>query len=50
MMRSGDCDFNSLRLNLNHTDDFIVDNSPIVDKYLSRYDYKFTTEEYPNGY
>ena len=45
MMRSGDSDFNSLRLNLNHTDDFIVDNAPIVDKYLSRYDDKFTTEE-----
>ena len=28
MMRSGDCDLTTLRLNLNNTDDFIVDNAP----------------------
>ena len=44
MLRSGDCDLDSLRLNLNHTDDFIIDNSPIVDKYLEKYHEKFTTE------
>ena len=31
MMRSGDCDLTTLRLNLNNTDDFIVDNAPIVE-------------------
>ena len=43
MMRSGDCDLNTLRLTLNHTDDFIVDNAPIVDKFLHKYYEKFTT-------
>ena len=43
MMRSGDCDLTTLRLSLNHTDDFIVDNAPIVDKFMQKYYEKFTT-------
>ena len=44
MMRSGNCDLTTLRINLNNTDDFIVDNTPIVDKYLEKYDKKFTSK------
>ena len=42
MMRSGECDISNLRLLLNHTDDFIVDNAPVVDKFLQKYYEKFT--------
>ena len=42
MMRSGECNLQDLQLTLSHTDDFIVDNSPIVDKYMQKYYEKFT--------
>ena len=42
MMRSGN--FNSSRIynTMKYIDDFVTDNSPIVDKYLTKYDEKFT--------
>lgn len=42
MMRSGDykqsCIYNSIK----NIDDYVADNSPIIDKYLQKYDEKFT--------
>ena len=41
MMRSGD--FNkSIYITMKNIDDYVTDNSPIVDKYLGKYDEKFT--------
>ena len=45
MMRSGDFQPSYLYNKMSNIDDYVTDNSPIVDKYLSRYDNKFTTEE-----
>ena len=42
MMRSGECNLQDLQLTLNHTDDFVVDNAPIVDKFMQKYYEKFT--------
>ena len=44
MMRSGDFQPSYLYNKMSNIDDYVTDNSPIVDKYLSRYDKKFTTE------
>ena len=44
MMRSGDFQPSYLYNKMSNIDDYVTDNSPIVDKYLSRYDNKFTTE------
>ena len=45
MLRSGDYDSNHLQITMTQTDNFICDNSPIVDKFLTKYDKFFTSEE-----
>ena len=41
MMRSGVFEPFYLHITIRNIDDYVADNSPIVDKYLSRYDEKF---------
>ena len=41
MMRSGDFEPSYIHITMMNIDDYVTDNSPIVDKYLSRYDEKF---------
>ena len=43
MMRSGEYEVNSILHTMRNLDDFVVDNSPIIDKHLSKYDEKFTS-------
>ena len=45
MLRSGDYDSNHLQITMTQTDNFICDNSPIVDKFSTKYDKFFTSEE-----
>ena len=42
MLRSGDCDIDHLRVTMTNLDDYIVDNSPIIDNFLQKYYEKFT--------
>ena len=42
MMRTGDFNDSSIYNSMKNIDDYVTDNSPIVDKYLSKYDEKFT--------
>ena len=41
VMRNGDFNTKSLVDTMTNIDNYVIDNSPIVDKYLSRYDEKF---------
>ena len=41
-MRNGDFNRKSLVYTMTNIDNYVNDNSPIVDKYLGRYDEKFT--------
>jgi len=42
MMRSGDFNSSSIHNTMKNIDDYVTDNSPIVDKYLIKYNEKFT--------
>ena len=42
MMRSGDFNTSYIYIIMKNIDDYVADNSPIVDKYLTKYDEKFT--------
>ena len=42
MMRSGDFNTSSLYTAIKNIDDYVTDNSPIIDKYLIKYDKIFT--------
>ena len=42
MMRSGDFNASSIYNTMKNIDDYVTDNSPIVDKYLIKYDETFT--------
>ena len=44
MMRSGDFEMSSIYVTMRNIDDYVTDNSPIVDKYLRKYDEKFTSQ------
>ena len=44
-LRSGEINLHELHVKMQHYDDFILDNSPLVDKFYLKYDEKFTTEE-----
>ena len=44
MLRSGECDLYLLQITMTQTDDFITDNSPIIDKFLMEYNKHFTSE------
>lgn len=44
-LRSGEYDSNHMQITMTNTDDFITDNSPIIDKFLLKYDKLFTSEE-----
>ena len=41
-MRGGDFNQSSIHVTMKNIDDYVTDNSPIVDKYLLKYDEKFT--------
>ena len=41
-MRSGKFDSPHICNTMKNIDDFVTDNSPIIDKYLTKYDEKFT--------
>ena len=41
-MRRGDFQPNSLHIIMNNIDNYVTDNSPIVDKFLRKYDKIFT--------
>ena len=41
MMRSGNFDSSHIYSTMKNIDDYVTDNSPIVDKYLGKYDEKF---------
>ena len=43
MMRVGDFNQSSIHVTMKNIDDYVTDNSPIVDKYLLKYDEKFTS-------
>ena len=45
MFRRGDIDYSFLFNKMCNIDDYVTDNAPIVDKYLIKYDKKFTTEQ-----
>ena len=45
MLRSGEYDPSHMQITMTNTDDFITDNSPIIDKFLLKYDKLFTPEE-----
>ena len=42
MMRSGEFNASSIYNTMKNIDDYVTDNSPIIDKYLSKFDEKFT--------
>ena len=42
IMRSGKLDSPHIYNTMKNIDDFVTDNSPIIDKYLTKYDEKFT--------
>ena len=42
MIRSGDFNSSHIYNTMKNIDDYVTDNSPVVDKYLSKYDEKFT--------
>ena len=42
MMRSSDFNSSHIYNTMKNIDDYVTDNSPVVDKYLSKYDEKFT--------
>ena len=42
MMRSGNFDSSHIYNTMKNIDDYVIDNSPIVDKYLGKYDEQFT--------
>ena len=42
MMRSGNFNSSHIYNTMKNIDDYVTDNSPIVDKYLIKYDEKFT--------
>ena len=42
MMRSGKFNTPHIYNTIKYIDDFVTDNSPIIDKYLTKYDEKFT--------
>ena len=44
MMRSGEYQQNNLLSMMKNIDDFITDTSPVVDKFMSKYNKKFTCE------
>ena len=44
MMRSGDFDPSILYQSMNSIDNYVCDNSPIIDKYLLKYDDYFISE------
>ena len=46
MMREGDSNLGRLHTTMKNIDDYVADNSPIVDKYLSKYDKKFTPSKF----
>ena len=43
MMRTGEYESVSILHTMRNLDDYVVDNSPIIDKYLLKYDEKFTS-------
>ena len=43
MMRGGDFESASIINTMRNIDDYVADNSPIIDKYLLKYDEKFTS-------
>ena len=42
MMRGGDVNLSYIHITMRNIDDYVTDNSPIIDKYLLKYDEKFT--------
>ena len=42
MMRGGDFQPSCLHMMMNNIDNYVTDNSPIVDKFLQKYDTIFT--------
>ena len=42
IMRSGNFNSSNIYNTMKYIDDYVTDNSPIVDKYLIKYDEKFT--------
>ena len=44
MMRSGDFDPSILYQSMKNIDNYVCDNSPIIDKYLLKYDDYFISE------
>ena len=42
MMRGGDFQLSCLHMMMNNIDNYVTDNSPIVDKFLQKYDTIFT--------
>ena len=42
MMRGGDFQPNILHTMMNNIDNYVTDNSPIIDKFLQKYDKIFT--------
>ena len=42
MMRSGNFDSPHIYNTMKNIDDYVTDNSPIIDKYLTKYNEKFT--------
>ena len=42
-MRGGDFNQSSIHVTMKNIDDYVTDNSPIVDKFLLKYDEKFTS-------
>ena len=45
ILRSGEFVAENLYMKMHHTDEFIVDNSPVIDKYLKQYDKLFTYKQ-----
>ena len=43
-LRSGEFDKDRLYNSMNNIDDYVTDNSPVIDKYFSKYNKKFTAE------
>lgn len=43
-MRGGDFKPSCIHITMRNIDDYVTDNSPVVDKYLLKYDEKFTPE------
>ena len=42
ILRTGEFDLSNILITMKNTDDYISDNSPIIDRYLLKYDKKFT--------